>query len=112
MPRPSGRGLGMTTMLDTIASRAVYAARLFERAVHDPGPWAIECRGVRFSAERIPGETEVRFSAELPFSETGTERIALYCRDELVSVREVVVSETFPEGLSVDWTVELVPVSA
>ena len=99
------------TMLDVMASRVVYAARVFERAVHDPGPWFIEYQGVRFPAMRVCEQDRVTFTADLPIQETGFITVGLHCGDELLSVRELTVEQVFEDGLAIDWAVELTTVA-
>lgn len=95
------------TMLDVMASRVVYAARVFERAVNDHGPWSIEYQGVRVPAMRHLEDHRVTFTADLPIQEMGLVTVGLYCNDELLSVRELTVDEVFEDGLAIDWAVEL-----
>jgi hypothetical protein len=94
------------TTLDIVASRAVYAARLFERAVNDNGPWFIEVAGVRFPAHKSFNKTRVSFTISappLPISEGDS--VSLYCRDELVSSQKA-QDIGFVGYLEVEWALE------
>ena len=53
-------------ILDTAVAQAVARVRLLERALHDPGPWALEYAGQRFEAERTVCPTHVHLAAEIP----------------------------------------------
>lgn len=93
--------------LDTMASRAVYAARLFERAVNDPGPWFIEWGGLRLRAQReLDSDGAVRFTTVVPrVPARELDRLALFCRDDLVSVREAPTSVDAEGGFRIGWQV-------
>lgn len=54
------------TSLDLLASRAVYAARLFEHAVNSHGPWKIGWGPHEVEAEVIKHEDGVEFRAVFP----------------------------------------------
>jgi hypothetical protein len=97
------------TTLDIVASRAVYAARLFERAVNDDGPWFIEVAGVKFPAHKSFDQTKVAFTVNAPPLPIGDgETVALYCRDELLSVQQA-RDIGFVGFIQVEWALELTP---
>jgi len=107
----SYNGAVLVTTLDIVASRAVYAARLFERAVNDDGPWYIEYAGVRFPAHKSFDQTRVLFTVKappLPFEEGAV--VALYCRDELLSVQQS-QDIGFVGFIQIEWALELNPVA-
>lgn len=92
--------------LDTLAARAVYAARLLERAIHSPGPWKISWGPFTVDAVRAIHDDRVVFSAEFPdacFIEQPASTATLLDAGEVVSVREV----AFPGdgAFSMDWVV-------
>lgn len=102
------------TALDTLAARAVYAARLLERAVHSSGPWTIAWGPFEVEASREVGDDRVVFRAEFPdacFIEAPAPTATLSDAGEVVSVREV----EFPGdgAFSLEWIVApAVPVAA
>lgn len=78
--------------LDALAARAVYAARLLERAVHSPGPWQISWGPFTVPAERVISESGVTFKAQFPdhcYLVPPSARATLLCDGEVVSVREI-----------------------
>lgn len=100
------------TTLDIVASRAVYAARLFERAVHDDGPWYIEYSGVRFPAHKSFTQSKVLLTIgapPLPFEEGAV--VSLYCRDELLSVQQA-QDIGFVGFVQIEWALELNPAAS
>lgn len=85
--------------LDFQAARAVTRARLFERAVHDTGPWAVRIGDVTEFAVKVSTRRGVLFIAHF---EPGVEgEVAwLICRGEEVSSREITPA---PQGFALDW---------
>lgn len=75
--------------LDELAARGVARARLFERAVHDPGPWFVHWGGqvAPASREEDPDAGTVTLAAAFHLPCTGP--AALYCRDEPMSWSEI-----------------------
>jgi hypothetical protein len=92
--------------LDLAVSRAVMAARLIERAVHDHGPWAMRVEGITCPAVRWITGDRVIFRAHLPevcFLDD-EHFVDLLCNGEPVSTRLV----DFSSGdLSITWTLAL-----
>jgi hypothetical protein len=52
--------------LDQAVAQAVHAARLLERALHDPGPWSFDYSGQVFEAERIVHASHIHIRGTLP----------------------------------------------
>jgi hypothetical protein len=79
-------------VLDVLASRVVYAARRFEMAVHDPGPWAMSWGDIVVPAKRMKTDSEIVFTANFPEDESVPRpahgRFVLLCGDAVVGVRE------------------------
>jgi hypothetical protein len=97
------------TALDIVASRAVYAARLFERAVNHDGPWFIEVSGVRFKAHKSFDQTRVAFTVNAPpLPIEDGDMVSLYCGDELVSSQKA-QDIGFVGYLQIEWALELNP---
>lgn len=95
------------TTLDLVASRAVYAARLFERAVNDDGPWLIEVAGVKFPAHKSFDQSRVAFTVNAPpIPIEDGDMVSLYCRDELVSAQQA-QDIGFVGFLQIEWALEL-----
>lgn len=91
-------------LLDLAAAQAVVRARLLERAVHDPGPWAIRIGEVTVEAVRIRTPRRVAFVAH--FDELPPHRDAvgwLLCRGEEVSSKQL--GELLGPS-AVTWTLE------
>lgn len=92
--------------IDALAARAVYAARLFERAVHDSGPWTMRYGAFEVPAERDVADDRVTFTAVFPehcYLVPPEDRATLLCRGEVVSVRTV----EFPgdQGFTLTWEI-------
>lgn len=87
--------------LDLQVAKAVMAVKLLERALHDVGPWYVVVDDACGApAVRTITDEGVTFTARLPIpSPEGT--IALACRDEIVSVREV---GAMAAGQTVVWS--------
>lgn len=88
-------------LLDLQAARAVAAARLFERAVNDPGPWAIRIGEQTQPAVRIRTSTGVRFIAHFDHGADPAEEVMwLVLRGEEVASREV---HPITDAFSIEW---------
>lgn len=96
--------------LDALASRAVYAARLFERVVNDVGPWTIRLHDDILPARRTLGESHVILSVTTPQPVRAGVEVRLYCADEMVSVRRL--DAPVAEGETIEWAFGLAPVPA
>lgn len=84
--------LYMAEERDTRASQAVYAARLFERALHDAGPWSITWGPHEVDASRLDTDTSVVFEAVFPeacYLERPAPHAVLRCRGEVMAVRAI-----------------------
>lgn len=70
--------------IDLAVSRAVAAARAFEMAIHDAGPWSLELAGMIVPVQREIDEVflEARFTAVFPYTTGGP--ATLRCRGEYV----------------------------
>jgi hypothetical protein len=77
--------------LDLRVAQAVMAAKLMERALHDPGPWHIEWDGVTAPATKVVSEDVVSFHATFG-GPLHAGPATLYCRGEVQSYRAVVMS--------------------
>lgn len=73
--------------LDQTAAQMVMRARQIERAVHDPGPWAVHVCGREFPARRVVGPDHVTFFALVRMEDPGVAE--LRCREDVVAVREL-----------------------
>lgn len=94
----------MSESLDALAARAVYAAGLFERALHDVGPWEITWGPHTEVAQRTLGEDGITFSARFPdtcYLHPPEPNAVLRCRGEVMAVREI----SFPgdSSFAVTW---------
>jgi|SRR5580765_3341445 len=90
-------------LLDIQAAQAVARAKLFERAVNDPGPWAVRI------GDRVEWAVKVRTTQSVlfivHFGTDVTDDVAwLMCRGEEVSSQTIVPS---PEGFALQWRVGL-----
>lgn len=77
---------------DALASRAVFAARVFEHAVHNPGPWSITWGPHDVPAVREYTTTGVRFSATFPavcYLERPAATATLRCSGEVMGMRAI-----------------------
>lgn len=75
-----------------MAAQAVYAARLFERALHDEGPWTMTWGPHEVQAERIVTEEGVEFRATFPevcYLVPPEPNVVLRCRGEVAGVRPI-----------------------
>jgi hypothetical protein len=84
---------------------------ILERAVHDQGLWSMDLCGVRVQAQRAIEEDRVVFSAEFPemgIIEDTTFPMSLYCREDLVLVRNVPFADrAADESFTIEWTLSL-----
>lgn len=92
--------------LDLAVAQAVHAARLLERALHDPGEWSMEYAGQVFPAQRIVHRDHIHFRGTLPaqcwVSEPETV-LSLLIDGEVISVRPIAHPGDGEHTL--DWTV-------
>ncbi len=82
--------------LDALAARAVHLARCFERAVNDPGPWAIATFSDPVQAEQVLSPAGVTFRARFPAvcrRFEGQVLAELSCRGEPVAYRYIEVPD-------------------
>lgn len=97
----------MVEALDALTARAVHAAHVFERAVHDGGPWAVVLDGRQAAeAERVEGPASITFTASFPPAcrlTPGPVVAELCARGELVDVRLVEVPDE--GGFDLVWQV-------
>ena len=90
--------------LDVLAARAVFTARAFERAVHDPGPWQMRWGPFTVPAQRLAADEGIGFAASFPehcFLSEPEPMLTLLCRGDVVLAREI----EFPgdQGFSIAW---------
>lgn len=71
--------------LDQMAAQIVMRARQIERAVHDPGPWAVVAGDRAFPARKVVGEDHVTFYAMVDVAHGGT--MELHCGGDPVAIR-------------------------
>lgn len=90
-------------LLDLLAAQRVTQARVFEQAVHDPGPWTIRIQDVEVGAVRVRCPTRVVFLAVFPPRSWGeqSQTAWLSCRGELKSSKIVTVLD---EEFATTWT--------
>lgn len=94
------------TTLDTLVARAVHAARLLERAVHDPGPWAMEYAGQVFPADRVIHADHVHIVATMPaqcWLGDPESPLSLLIDGEVVAVRRI--PHPGDSAADLDWTI-------
>jgi hypothetical protein len=90
---------------DLAVSRAILGLRALERALHDGGPWEMECGDSRVPANRFVLDDSVQFCAKLPGSAaTGTRRVHLLCRGRFVAMTDVPAEW---DDVVVDWVLRL-----
>lgn len=104
----------MSANLEILAAQAVYAASLFERAVHDPGPWTMSYAGQTVPARRTLTERSVVFVAsfaDVCFIGVPDPTVTLECRGEVVSLRQMVAPGD--GGFDLSWVIDaqVVPVA-
>jgi hypothetical protein len=98
-------------LLDIQAAQAVARSKLFERAVNDPGPWAIRIGDHTEWVIKVRTNLGVRFIAHF---EPGVEGDVawLVCQGQEVSAQDV---EPDPVGFALEWRIGVsreVPVNA
>lgn len=70
----------------------MYAAALFERAVHDPGPWTVTWGPHEVDVVRRKTADGIVFEATFPeacYIETPEPNAALRCRGEVMAIRAI-----------------------
>lgn len=96
-------------MLDQAISSALHRMHNLERAVHDPGPWAIVVHGIRYPASRVLTDRGVCFTATINDRRMGMVDASLECDSQLVAAKRV----DLPDNVVVlDWSLSLDEVSA
>ena len=82
----------MGEALDALAARAVYTAVLFERAVHDPGPWTVTWGPHTAEAEREITDEGVVFTATFPetcYLQPPEPNAVLRCDGHVMAIRPI-----------------------
>jgi hypothetical protein len=82
----------MEARLEHLASQAVYAAALFERALHDEGPWTMTWGPHEVEAVRVVEGDGVRFEAVFPeacYLQPPDPNVVLRCRGEMQAMRAI-----------------------
>jgi len=87
--------------LDVLAAQAVTQAHLLERAVHAPGPWAMQSGDQIVAARRYFDETAVSFVADFPDG-VSEGMLALLCDGTPIQVRPVDAGDGY---VTVRWDV-------
>lgn len=85
--------------LDNLAARMMMRARQVERAVHDPGPWAVRTDGTDYPARKVVGDDHVTFFAMVPASRSGV--MELTCAGDSIAVDTM---DAFREIFQIEWT--------
>ena len=91
------------------AAQALFAARMLEAAVHDPGPWSFRWGGIEVPAERTLTDEGVVFTGSFPdvcWIERPTEGLEIRCAGEVMGMRRVdEVEHPGDTGFVVTWSV-------
>lgn len=91
--------------MDALAAQAVYAARLFERALHDDGPWTMTWGPYEAEATKEVTDAGVKFVATFPetcwLTRPDDTNVILRCRGEVCAVR--VISDPGDAAFAVTW---------
>lgn len=91
--------------LDALASRAVFAAKLLERAIHDDGPWTIQIGEQDHPAEREFTNTGVLFNAVFDLSASDEPVLAvLRCAGRTMDVKPISVTGG---NFALSWAVSI-----
>jgi hypothetical protein len=92
--------------LDLAISRAITMAHVLERALHDPGFWAMELGGKYAQAVKEVEDHRIVFTAEFPALAQGTFPLSLYCDEDLVLSRDVTLNDP-AESFVAKWSLGL-----
>ena len=90
--------------LETTVAQTVMAARLLERALHEPEGWTLALSGVEAPAERTLTDDGVTFSASLPATcwlDREDPCLVLRYRDQVLGVQPV--EHPGDGGFDVEW---------
>jgi hypothetical protein len=74
--------------LDSVVARMVMRARLFERALHDPGPWTVHVDGVESRARKVVGDNHVTFFA-IVRTDDASAVAELRCKEQTMAVKQL-----------------------
>lgn len=75
--------------LEARVNRVLFVAHLAERALHHPGPWAIQVGESSFPATRTADEQQIVFEALVPARPGGAVDAALLCAGRPCSWRTI-----------------------
>lgn len=91
------------------AAQALFAARMLEAAVHDPGPWSFRWGGIEVPAERAITSEGVTFTGHFPdicWLRRPTDGLLILCNGTIMGIRRVDETEHPGDtGFEVSWSV-------
>lgn len=97
----------MDRHLELQVNRALFHARLFERALHHRGPWTMHWGSRAVPAFRTVANDCVIFTAafDATAQEDPTRLVELRCDGDLVTIKEILPPEIGP--FQVEWVIGL-----
>lgn len=97
-----------TPDLELDAAQALFAARMLEAAVHDPGPWTFCWGGIEVPAEKTFTSAGVVFTGEFPdfcYLTRPEGGLLLRCQGTIMGIRRLDQDDPGDTGFTVNWSV-------
>lgn len=95
--------------IDLDVAQALFAARMLEAAVHDPGPWSFRWGGIEVPAERTLTDEGVVFTGRFPdvcWIQRPTDGLVILCNGVVMGMRRIdEVEHPGDTGFTVTWSV-------